>query len=90
MTAEEATARDREPNQNGETKTRLMSASTGNGSSKERATPRAEPRRNRAPEGSGISITLNVEIPAGWTEEEIRHRIAAVSRALEPADAGDP
>jgi Family of unknown function (DUF5343) len=38
---------------------------------------------------AGVSVNLNVEIPAEWTEDQIRARIAAVTRALEPADAGD-
>jgi hypothetical protein len=46
-------------------------------------------KRKRVAETGGVNITLNVEIPADWTEEQIRARIAAVTRALEPADAGD-
>lgn len=39
----------------------------------------------KLPGQPGVSITLNVEIPAEWTEEEIRERIAAVTRAAAPA-----
>jgi hypothetical protein len=32
-----------------------------------------------------VMIALNVEVPAAWTEDEIRERIAIVSRAVREA-----
>jgi hypothetical protein len=88
-TGEEAKARERNLKQNGETKTRRKPVSTSNGPSEAKVTPSGERHRTSARDASGVSITLNIEIPAGWTEEEIRQRIAAVARALEPVDEGD-
>jgi hypothetical protein len=34
----------------------------------------------------GVSINVNVEIPATWTEDEIRDRMAAVRRAVSEGD----
>lgn len=86
-TTEEASARERE--RNGNAKKRRKSDSTSNGSSKREVTARHKPRRKDASEPTEISITLNVEIPAAWTDGEIRQRITAVRRALEPADPSD-
>jgi hypothetical protein len=87
-TAVEATSR--EAKRNGEAKPKLKptpkpKAAETNGA---RTTSRRESRKV-VTEGSGINVTLNVEIPAAWTEDQIRERIAAVARALEPADTGD-
>jgi hypothetical protein len=37
------------------------------------------------PVSTGMTIALNVEIPAAWTEDEVRERIALVSRAVREA-----
>lgn len=51
---------------------------------------RAQPKvRHLAATAGGIGVTLSVEVPASWTEEQIANRIAAVTRALELAEAGD-
>lgn len=44
-----------------------------------------KPPRKDAP--SGVTVTLNVEIPAEWTEEQIRERLAIVNRAAEQNDS---
>jgi hypothetical protein len=57
--------------------------------SKRRSRPQGvttPPTRRRTPrprETGDANITLNVEIPADWTEDQIRARIAAVSRAAD-------
>jgi len=81
-TAEEATSR--ESSTGGETKPKAVTPKKSQAS---KATSPKTPRQPRqiAPEGGGITITLNVEIPADWTEEQIRERYAAVARAVELA-----
>jgi hypothetical protein len=87
-TAVEAVSRTAEskPRENGASKPK---ASTTNGSAKttKRTPSRTSGRMTET--GGGIQVTLNVEIPAEWSEQQIRDRIAAVTRALEPADPGD-
>jgi hypothetical protein len=48
----------------------------------ERKTPQGTPT-------GGVSIVLNVEIPADMTEEQIRERVAAVTRVAKSAGQGD-
>ena len=64
--------------------------------------PKAEPKKQIVPKSAskralnepGVMrikcCTLNVEIAADWTEEQIRERIAAVKRAAEAAGQGEP
>lgn len=35
----------------------------------------------------GVNVTLNIEIPADWTEEQIRARLAVVNRAAGQSDS---
>lgn len=42
-----------------------------------------------ASSGIAVTITLNVEIPAGWSDEEIQARVAAVRRAAEAGDSAN-
>jgi hypothetical protein len=90
-TAEEAVAREREakPKQPSEPKKPAKKATAANAPSARRQSTANRGRKLVARETSGVSVTLNVEIPAEWSEDEIRARIAAVTRALEPADSGD-
>jgi len=84
-TADEPKSREsKAKQQSGEAKARRATDSQRPAATKER--PRAARQHRTA---AGISVTLNVEIPAEWTEEQIRERIAAVTRAVESAGAGD-
>lgn len=85
-TAEEATPRERESKPTRDAKANHRPSSARNSANKDKAnaTPRRE-RHQRGPDPSGVNITLNIEIPATWTEDQIRERIAAVTRAMEPA-----
>jgi hypothetical protein len=86
-TAEEATAR--ESKQNGDSKPKAKSkAAPTNGTSRP-TTPRRARQTRAVPEASGVSVNLNVEIPADWSEEQIRERIAIVTRALGPSGQDD-
>jgi Family of unknown function (DUF5343) len=51
-------------------------------------TPPPPPDPPPASSSSGVTIALNVEIPADWTEAEIRERIAVVSRAVRETGVG--
>jgi len=56
--------------------------------SKKQTPPKIPARTNEFPpafSASGAMIVLNVEIPASWTEVEIRERISVVSRAVREA-----
>jgi hypothetical protein len=90
-TAVEVTSRgtDPKPRENGAPKPKAKSTapSVTSGSAKPKRT--SEPKTVTTEAGGGIHVTLNVEIPAEWTEQQIRDRVAAVSRALELADPGD-
>jgi hypothetical protein len=94
-TAVEAVSRAAEPKprDNGAAKPKVSSSS--NSGPKPKATTRTEkhqPGRRRVATtetGESIHVRLNVEIPAEWSEAQIRARVAAVTRALEPADSGD-
>lgn len=86
-TAVEATTR--ESKQSGDTKPKPKPKATPiRGGTKTRSVQQRKIREG-ASATSGISVTLNVEIPANWSEDQIRARIAAVTRALESADASD-
>lgn len=73
---------------------RRAPASTNGASKTATATRRRETREsvtatNSVLRTNSVTVALNVEIPADWTEEQIRERIAAVTRAVEAASSGD-
>lgn len=86
-TAEEATSRESTQSGNAKPKQKPKPASTS--SSSRKVTPRRERHAGKVTETTGVNVTLNVEIPADWSEEEILDRIAVVSRALGRSDQGD-
>jgi len=77
------------PRENGSPKPKATpkASSTTDGSTKAKQISGRKPVTTET--GGGIHVVLNVEIPAEWTEQQIRDRVAAVSRALEAADPGD-
>lgn len=77
------------PNAESRTTRAPKSRSTPTKTAKDDSKTTARSQTKKAPEWSGISVTLNVEIPAEWTEEQIRERVVAVRRAVESADTGD-
>lgn len=80
------------PGEDGAPKPKPKTRPGTNGSTKTTTrTPKKTSGRKTIPTetGGGIHVTLNVEIPAEWTEEQIRQRVAAVTLALESADPGD-
>ncbi len=83
-----AAATARESKQKRDSKPSPKAGVSTKGASKTPMGKQREPRRTVSDEG-GVTVTLNVEIPASWTEDQIRERIAEVRRAVEPADAGD-
>lgn len=86
-TAEEATSRESKQNGNAKPKAKPKPASTN--SSSKTVTPRREPQARKVAETARVSVTLNVEIPADWSDDQIRERIAAITRALGRSDQGD-
>lgn len=86
-TLEEATARESEQRESSSAK--LPSQSTT--ATTLRSTARSPKQRSVVPPqgGSALNVTLNVEIPAAWTEGQIRERVAAIARALEPSEPSD-
>jgi hypothetical protein len=51
------------------------------------AAPKEAPASRDGSKGPASGINVNIEIPADWTEDQIRERVATVKRAL--AEAGD-
>ena len=87
-TAEEAREREAKAKPNGAPKATPRTPSRSGAAKTTTTTTRRETRKNGS-DGTGITVTLNVEILAEWTEEQIRDRIATVTRAVESAGAGD-
>ena len=52
--------------------------------------PRAPQQRQdlQHPPALGVTISVSVEIPADWTEEQVKARLAAVARAAKEIDVG--
>jgi hypothetical protein len=70
----------RQATQTGRAKKRTRSGGRSSNGSK-LPTPPTPPMNREIGRSGGMSITLNVEIPVDWNEDQIRERIATVSRA---------
>lgn len=89
-TAEQApAARDRELKPTQELKPKQTHTQRATNGKRKTAGPGDRGTRRRGSEGVGVNVTLNVEVPAEWTEEQIRERMATVARAVEAAGLGD-
>jgi hypothetical protein len=51
--------------------------------------PRDKTKSQSSSTRVGISMNLNVEIPAEWTESDIKDRVSAVASAIRAADTSD-
>lgn len=83
-TAVEASKRDAKPSGTPQPK-----AATNGTKGTPAKTPRASGTQKPAIQTGAVVITLNVEIPAGWSEDQIRQRVAAVARAIESPELSD-
>jgi hypothetical protein len=56
------------------------------GKAQPKVTETTPPKRKQVPAGDGVvavGLSLNIEIPANWSEEQVTKRIASVRRAVE-------
>jgi len=80
-TAEAAHEREAKPKEKAATKPKPKAATINR--------PETTTRTPKPHVPEGVAITANVEIPADWTEEQIRERIATVTRAIGSAGQSD-